>query len=191
MQQLLYEYLHSRTGLSLEAFEEISRHFHAAKFRRGQQLVMEGSVCRHLFFVTTGMIRMYYIDEQGIEHTRYIALEGKFGTALTSFIEQSESVENVQALEKTEVLRIDRESFFSLVATSSAMNIVYRDILEMAYITSQKRIYGLQSQQAFERLCWLRQHQPELLRRVSGKVLASYLGVTPYTLSRLKERQMP
>ncbi|MES2486135.1 MAG: Crp/Fnr family transcriptional regulator, partial [Bacteroidota bacterium] len=65
-------------------------------------------------------------------------------------------------------------------------NFIYRDILEMAYITSQKRIYGLQGGSALERLKWLMQYQPMVLSRLSNKVVASYLGITPYTLSRLK-----
>ena len=63
---------------------------------------------------------------------------------------------------------------------------MYRHILEMAYIMSQERIYGFQGQSALERLKWLMDHEPKILSKLSNKVIASFLGVTPYTLSRLK-----
>ncbi len=186
MYELLYQYFKIKTGIDEKTFTSFSPYFKLKKVKKHAFLLMEGDVCRFNFFVNKGCIRFYTTNQEAQESTRYFAFEGKFGTALTSLIEQTPSFESIQAVEKSELLIISRHDFYHLVNTVPAVNLVYRDILEMAYITSQKRIYDLQGQSALERLKWLLAYQPNILNRLSSKVIASYLGVTPYTLSRLK-----
>ena len=178
----LFQYIQSKTRLDDSAMERIGACFSCKKLKRNEHLLIEGNVCRYNYFVN----RFYSINEQGQELIRYFAFEGKFGTALSSFIEEQSATENIQAIEKTEVLAIARTDFYHLVDTMSAMNAIYRDVLEMAYVTSQQRIYDFQGQPALERLKWLLQYQPNALTRLPSKMVAAYLGVTPYTLSRLK-----
>ena len=73
-----------------------------------------------------------------------------------------------------------------LVNTVPQVGLVYRQILEAAFITAQERIYGFQGLTAMEKLRWLLAYQPNILTRLSNKMVASFLGVTPFTLSRLK-----
>lgn len=186
MYQLLYKYIHSKTKIDFAAFMELSKYFQLKKVKKNEFLIMKGDVCKINMFVNKGCLKFYNINEKGNENIRYFAIEGKFGTALSSFIEQQPSFEFVQAIEKSEVLIISRKDFFHLVNTEPHINLIYRDMLEMAYVTSQKRIYGLQGATALERLKWLMAYHPKILSRLSNKDIASYLGVTPYTLSRLK-----
>ncbi|SDM19038.1 cAMP-binding domain of CRP or a regulatory subunit of cAMP-dependent protein kinases [Catalinimonas alkaloidigena] len=186
MHELLHRYFQEKTDVDPATFETIRAYFEPKKVRRNEVLLSAGDVCRHHYFVTKGCIRIYTLTPEGQELTRYFTFEGKFGTALTSLIEQQPSFEFLQAIEKSEVLVIGRDDFFQLVDTVPQFNLIYRDMLEMAYITSQKRIYGLQGESALERLRWLMRYQPKIVSRLSNKVIASYLGVTPYTLSRLK-----
>ena len=131
---------------------------------------------------------MYHVNAEGMELTRYFAFENKFGTNLTSLIEGLPSIENLQAIEPLEVLRISKTDFFNLVESNPAINKIYRNILENAYITSQKRIYDLQGMTALDRLRWLLEQYPMILTRIPSRMIASYLGITPYTLSRLKSQ---
>lgn len=186
MHERLFQYFEAKTRISQQEFSEFSDHFTVRKVRRKEFLLREGEVCQQNIFVNTGCLRIFSTNEEGQELTRYFAFEGKFGTALSSFIEQKPSIEFIQAIEKSEVLTISRQAFYHLVETVPQVNVIYRDILEMAYITSQKRIYNFQGQSALERLKWLLQYQPQILTRLSNKTVASYLGVSPYTLSRLK-----
>jgi len=94
----------------------------------------------------------------------------------------------VQTIENSELLQISRESFFHLVDTVPQFAKVYRQILEWGFITAQKRIYGFQGFDAMQKLQWVMQYQPDFLNRVSNKMAASYLGLTPATLSRLKSK---
>lgn len=186
MYEALFHYFSTKTDISPEEFQEITPYFHIRKVVKNEFLLMEGEVCHYNYFVRRGCLRLFSIDDLGQEHTRYFAFENKFGTALTSFIQQKASIECIQALENSEVLAIRRPDFFFLVETVPALNIIYRDILEMAYTTSQERIYNFQGKSALERLKWLLDYQPDILDRLTNQVVASYLGVTPYTLSRLK-----
>lgn len=186
MHDLLFKYFESKTAISRKEFDSFCHYFQPKHIKRKAFLVMEGTVCHYNYFVNMGCLRIFAVNEEGQENTRYFAFEGKFGTALSSFIEQKPSFEFIQAVEHSTILAIARKDFYHLINTVPQVNFIYRDMLEMAYVTSQKRIYGLQGQTALERLRWLMDYQPKILARLSNKVIASYLGVTPYTLSRLK-----
>lgn len=182
----LLSYFQSKTHLSPEEFSEFKDFFVLKKVKRNELLLREGEVCTFNLFVLSGLLRMYHIGPEGQEFTRYFAFENKFGTSLTSLIEGKPAIENIQAVEKSEVLKISKVDFFNLVETIPAVNLVYRNMLEQAYITSQKRIYDFQGKSALERLKWLLSHQPGILNRIPSRLVASYLGITSYTLSRIK-----
>ena len=186
MYQLLYQYFHRKTGIDRASFAQFAHYFKLRKAKRNEVLLAAGDICTFNLFVNKGCAWLYTISEEGQELTRYFVFEGKFGTAMTSLIDQRPSIEYIACVEKSELLVISREDFYHLVDTVPAVNFIYRDMLEMAYITSQKRIYGLQGYSALDRLRWLMNYQPGILTRLSNKVIATYLGVTPYTLSRLK-----
>lgn len=186
MHDLLYQYFKEKTDIEKNHFDEIIKHFQPKTIKRNEFLLRSGEICKYNYFVNKGCLRFFTTNEDGHELTRYFAFESKFGTALSSFIEQKPSYEFIQSVVRSEVLRIPRTDFYHLVETIPEVNVIYRDILEMAYITSQERIYGFQGHSALERLRWLMSYQPKILSKLPNKIIASYLGVTPYTLSRLK-----
>jgi CRP-like cAMP-binding protein len=182
----LLKYIQAVTPLSAEEFSKFKDRFVIQKVKRNEYLLREGEVCNFNLFVCSGTLRMYHIGPEGQEFTRYFAFENKFGTSLTSLIEGKPAIENIQAVEKSVVLRISKADYLELVETVPQVNLIYRNMLEQAYITSQKRIYDFQGKSALERLKWLMSHQPGILTRIPSRLVASYLGITSYTLSRLK-----
>ena len=184
--QTLFHYFQNLTDISPGEFEKIQPMFVHCEAKRREFLLREGEICQANYFILKGSLRMFQINEMGQEMIRYFALENKFGTNLTSLIEGSPSIEFIQAVEPTAYFKISRENFFHLAETSPHVNKAYRNILENAYITSQKRIYKLQGMSALDRLKWLNQHYPGILTRIPSKMIASYLGISPFTLSRLK-----
>lgn len=182
----LYNYIKNGVGITPEQFDNIRGYFEQSILNKNQFLLRAGETSRHMYFVNTGCIRFYTTNQEGHEMTRYFAFENKFGTALTSFINQKPSIEFMQSVIRSEVLKIKRQDFYHLVDSMPEVSSVYRNILEQAYIMSQQRIYGFQGYSALERLKWLMAHHPKILSKLSSKVIASYLGVTQYTLSRLK-----
>ena len=188
MYEQLGHYFKSRTSIDKLTLEHIFSHFKFLNTKRNEMLLVEGEVCKHYYFVNKGCLRLFSINKDGVEGTRYFAFEGAFGTALPSLIEQTPAFEFVQTIEKSELLAISRDSFFHLVDTVPQFAFVYRQILEVSFISAQKRIYGFQGLDALEKVKWVMNYNPKLLARVSNKMAASFLGLTPATLSRLKPK---
>ena len=188
MYDLLKKYFKERTEIDEQTLDQICSHFKPTKTKRNELLLLEGEVCKHYYFVNKGCLRLFTINKEGIEGTRYFAFEGAFGTALPSLIEQTPAFEFVQTIEKSELLAISRESFYHLVDTVPQFQFIYRQILEVSFISAQKRIYGFQGLDGLEKVKWVMQYNPKLLTRVSNKLAASFLGLTPSTLSRLKSQ---
>lgn len=182
----LFQYLQSKAPITEEEFARFKDFFSYQKVKVNEFLLREGEICLFNHFVLKGSFRFYHVNPEGQELTRYFAFENKFGTNLTSLIEGTPSLEYIQAVEPSEVLKIRSGDFFRLVDSVPQINLVYRNILQNAYITSQKRIYDLQGMSALDRLKWLLNHQPGILSRIPSRLVASYLGITPFTLSRLK-----
>jgi CRP-like cAMP-binding protein len=182
----LLQYFQAITSLTAKEYTLFKDRFIPINVKRNEFLLREGEVCNFNLFVCSGILRMYHLGSEGQEFTRYFAFENKFGTSLTSLIDGKPAAENIQAVEKSTVLKISKTDFLKLVDTVPQVNLIYRNMLEQAYITSQKRIYDFQGKSALERLRWLMAHQPGILSRIPSRMVASYLGITSYTLSRLK-----
>ena len=188
MYKQLEKYFKDRTEIDEDTFSKISTYFKPKKAKRNEILLREGEICKHYYFVNKGCLRLFGINNQGIEGTRYFAFEGAFGTALPSLINQKPAFEFLQSVENSELLAIGREDFFHLVETVPQVAFIYRQILELAFIQAQQRIYGFQGLEAIEKVRWVFANQPKLLTRISNKMVATYLGITPATLSRIKTK---
>jgi CRP-like cAMP-binding protein len=188
MYEKLEQYFKNRTIIDERILADVCSHFTQVTTKRNQFLLNQGDICKHYYFVNKGCLRLFTTNNEGIETTRYFAFEGAFGTALPSLIDQTPAFEFVQTIEKSELLKIPRDNFFHLVDTVPQFAKVYRQILERGFITAQQRIYGFQGFDAIQKVKWVMKYQPDFLVRVSNKMAASYLGITPSTLSRIKSK---
>lgn len=188
MFRLLEQYIKSISDIDQLGLDVIFSKFSLVKTNRNQILVDYNEVCKNHYFVNKGRIRVYTINSEGSESTRYFAFQGEFGTALPSLIDQKPAFEYLRTIEKSELLTISRTDFYFLVDQIPAFALVYRKILEKGFIIAQKRIYGFQGFSAMEKVIWIKTHQPGFLLRVSNKMAASYLGMSPSTLSRIKAK---
>lgn len=188
MYKQLEKFLKARTEIDDKTLSYISSYFKTKKTKRNEFLLREGEICKHFYFVNKGCIRLFNINKDGEEGTRYFHFEDAFGTALPSLINQKPSYEFMQTIEPSELLVINRDDYFHLVDTIPQFAFVYRQILESAYLKSQERIYCFQSLEAIEKVRWVMTNQSRWLTRLSNKMVASYLGLTPQTLSRLKSK---
>lgn len=188
MYRQLEKYLKARTEIDDETQSYISSYFKLKKTKRNEFLLKEGEICKHFYFVNKGCIRLFSVNKEGEEATRYFHFEDTFGTALSSFINQKPAFEFMQTIEPSELLVITHADYFHLVETVPQFGFVYKEILELAYIRSQERIYCFQGLDAIEKVRWALNNQTKLLTRLSNKMVASYLGLTPQTLSRLKSK---
>ncbi len=191
MYDSLIRYIQSRAAIEKEQLDLICSRFSALKTKRNEILVRYDDICQHYYFVNKGCIRLFTINKEGIETSRFFAFEGSFGTALPSFIDQKPTFEYLQTIEKSDLLVISRTDFYQLVDTIPAFEMIYREILELGFITAQKRIYGFQGFNALEKVQWIIANQPQFLLRVSNKMAASYfrdyaINIKPHQIQTLK-----
>lgn len=131
---------------------------------------------------------MFTTDRTGEESTRDIVIENNWVTGLFSFGNQRPANENIRTVELSHLLAIGFESFQHLVQTVPTFEQIYRQIIEQSYVNSVYRLNTFVAMDALERIRWMWEYQPKLLARLSGKVVASYLGISPETYSCLKAK---
>jgi|SRR5690606_28077104 len=179
-------FLRVNTNIADHQLDKIVSFFKPKAIKKNTILVSEGQVCKELYFVNSGCIRTYYINEKGQEKTRYVAFDGSVATSICSFISQKGSFEFVDALEDAELFVISHKDFYQLVADLPQWAQFYRSFLEMAYLYQNKKIENLVTLSAKQRYDQLMTEEPKYIQRLSNKILASYLDIAQETLSRLK-----
>lgn len=171
-----------------QELDKIIASFVPKSVKRNTLLLHEGEVCNAFYFIDNGSIRTFFIDKNGSEKTRYIMPDCSIGTALTSFISRQPSAEFLQTLEDTELLSISHTDFYRLNKQFPNWSVFYQKILEMAYTFQNKKIEQLVTLTAKQRYEKLLEENPNLIQKVSNRILASYLDMREETLSRLKSR---
>ncbi len=188
MYKELEQYIKSHGKIGQKELQEITACFKPMETSRNEMLCNIGQVCKHFYFIKKGCIRLYEIDAKGNEVTGYFALEDFIMSANTSFILQKPSRDCLVSLEPSELLVIYRDDFFKLVDTIPQFANVYHKFIEFAFIHSQMRIYSFLGMEGIDKLQWVIEHEPKLLSRISSKAVASYLGMTNSTLSKLRAK---
>jgi CRP-like cAMP-binding protein len=186
MPEVLKRYLSHNASIGNAELDVIARYFKPIKAKRGTLLCSQGEVCNKLYFINKGSLRVYYLSEQGQERTRFFAFEGMVATSLAGFISGEASFEFVEALEDAELLAITRADFFKLTEELTSFKDFYCRLLESAYIHNNRRLESTVTLSAMERYRQLLAQNPRVVQRVPNKIVASYLDISPETLSRLK-----
>lgn len=184
----LKKYIQENTNLNEADIEEVTALFKFKKIRRNEILEKEGKICTHFYFVAKGCLRLYEIDRKGNEITGKFALEDSIISAMTSLITQKKSRDYLIGHEPSEILVISRLDFFKASQTFPAFAALYHQFMEFAFVHSQMRVYIFLGMEGLDRLKWVMEHEPDLLTRISSKSVASYLGMTNSTLSKLKAK---
>jgi CRP-like cAMP-binding protein len=156
------------------------------KLRRRQYLLQAGDVCRSVAFVSRGCLRLYSLDDLGKEHIQRFAVEGWWITDPVSFQAQEPTANNIDALEESELLLIDRASVEKLSAMVPAWGEYHRRELEKAFKNAAMRISDFVSVSSDERYMNFLRTYPDLSQRIPLHQIASYLGITPQSLSRIR-----
>ena len=189
MTENLKAYFTNNFRSSIAEVDHVVAAFTYKKVKKNEILIAKDEVCRFTYFVCKGAIRAYFISEEGQEATRYIALENQFITTIHSFIEQSPTNEYIQATEPTELLQISYTDFKRIVQETTLAKDLYNKQLELAYVTNHWRLESFLKMSAKQRYDFLIQTNPAIIQRLPNKIVASYLGITQESLSRLKAQK--
>jgi len=153
-------------------------------------LLRQGEVCRFEYFVTKGCLRTYTLDETGVEHTLYFSPEEWWVGDLTSFLTDEPSIYNITALEETVISAISRSNLDVLYQKVPQFERFFRILIQNAFIAQQQRISQKLSLNGEQRYREFIEKYPQLEQRVSLKMIASYLGITPEFLSMIRRKMI-
>jgi CRP-like cAMP-binding protein len=189
MTEKLEQFLTNAINATTDDLAKIVHCFKVRQILKNEILLNDNETCRQVYFINSGSVRAYFIDDEGNEATRYIAFENNFITTLNSFITQTTSSEFLQATETGEVLTISYKDFRELLSTVPIWKDLYIKQLEIAYTTNTWRLESFIKMDARQRYDYLFETNPKVIQRLSNKIVANYLGITQESLSRLKSKK--
>ena len=165
----------------IESFEE-------RYIKRKERLLNEGSPCHQLFFIVSGLLRAYCINEEGKEVTVMFAMKNWWITDMQSFVNQQSSTMTIEAVKESSVLVISKPSLDILFETVSRFSEFWRILMQNAYCREQTRVVQNLTLQADKRYQLFMDKYPELVEVLTQRQIASYLGVTPEFLSVIRSK---
>jgi len=171
-----------------EAYYDLVGHMREGKGKRGEVLVKINSVCKNMYIVTSGLARHYRYDEEGKEFNCWFSFEGDIVLPLASFLYKIPSKEGVELIEPCTYQYISYEHLFLMTQKHHALETLFRQMLEVYYIEMEDRLYRIQAYSAEKKYNYLLQEQPRILERISQVHVASYLGISRETLSRIRAK---
>lgn len=173
------------TPLTENAYRMAQSGIEQFQFKKNQVLLRKGMVCNYLYFIRSGMMRGFYHTSKK-EITNSIATEGDIITSYYSFITRKPSYETLECLEESTVQAISYQKLNELYAHFPETERAGRLVLEDYYARLEERVISIQFKSAKERYDLLYQSRPALMHRAPLGCIASYLGITQETLSRIR-----
>ncbi|HWP83171.1 MAG TPA: Crp/Fnr family transcriptional regulator [Bacteroidota bacterium] len=187
MVDLLRSHIQKRVNISDEEFARCRTFFSHKKLRKKQYWLQEGDVCRSIGFVLKGCLRNYTVDAKGEEHIIQFAIEDWWVSDIYSFLSGTPSKEFIDALEDSDLLVLDRSSRDAMLDAVPKMERFFRLLLEANLVATRRRVASLISDSAEQRYLDFLKSYPNLVERVPLNQIASFLGITPQSLSRIRK----
>ena len=174
--------------ISDEEFSQMLPFFQVQHVRKKVNLLVEGKLCKYNYFLLNGCLRKFFVNEKGVEQTTEFAIENWWITDNIAYERRVPSEFYIQAVENSEVLKIDIFSQERLLEMFPKIERYFRFIYQRAYAASQMRIkylYDFSKEEIFHHLS---KHYPEFVQRISQYLIASFLGFTPEYLSEIRKK---
>lgn len=186
-QELLLKHMSVAFPLQEKEIEELFRLFKERKVKRRGFILQEGDVCKHFSFVVSGCFKLYGVDQSGKEHNLEFAVENEWVMDLSSFYSERPGNVYIEAIEPSVVLQISRADVIYLYANYMKFNSTFRIIIEKKYMALQDRVLQNISSTAEERYVNFTKQYSSLANRLPNTQIASYLGITPEFLSKIRK----
>ena len=182
------DFLKSFNGVSEEILEELRKISNFKKIKSGKQIVKLNKVPSKVYMLLSGVVRCYLITESGKEFNKNFYLPIGFVGPLTALIKKKPSLFVFEALSDCEVYEINYNKLIDLCKINQSVNMLYSKVLEAVYVIYERRLIELLSLDAKGRYMALRKRIPEVDELIPQYHIASYLGITPVQLSRIRKK---
>lgn len=183
----LIQHLESYIPLSQQERLLLQERFVPKQITRKQRILTEGMVCKHYSFIVQGCFRMYGVDDMGYEHNIQFAAENDWIADIGSFHSQQPSGFIIQAIEEASILQIEQQDLYFLYLNIPKLDRIFKVIIENKYVELQNRVLQNFSSTAEQRYLRFLVQYPTLFHRLPNTHIASYLGITPEFLSKIRK----
>jgi CRP-like cAMP-binding protein len=189
----MYQFIISNISKHIQLTEEETNYFTSLLkhriLKKKQYLLQAGDVSRFENFVNKGLLRAYTVDAKGQEHIAMFAMEGWWISDLYSFLTNTPATQHIDALEDTTVFSIEKPDLEKLYSKVPKFEKLFRILLQNAFVANQQRILAGISQTAEEQYLAFIKKYPSLEQRIPQHQIASFLGITPETISRIRRQK--
>ena len=180
--------LESTSPFSDGEFAELCALVKVIRLKKNEFLFQEGEVDRYVGFVKSGCLRYFMIDNEANDHTIYFAIENWWIGDMQSFFSETPSLYSIQALEDCELFAFSRKDFQYALDSIPAFSSHFNKAVPKSYAAMQQRFIQIRALTAEERYLSLLKKQPQIFQRVPQFLIASYLGIKPQSLSRIRKK---
>jgi CRP-like cAMP-binding protein len=174
--------------LDATEIEEITAELQSKIVKKKTELLSEGAICKNIYFVNKGCLRVFSMDDAGEEHNILFCPENWWCNDMASFSGQSPAFYTISALEDTEVFYLSYQVLENLYVKVPKLERFFRILIQNGFYLYQQRVTSNLSKTAEERYALFQQQYPKLETRIAQKHIASYLGITPVFLSMIRKR---
>ena len=188
MYELFFQNFNKKVSLTEDEETFIKTYLTPKKLRKKQYLLQEGDVCKTIEFIEKGALKAYSVDDSGNEHIIQFGLEGWIISDLYSFLTGEPATYNIDAIEDAELVLISKSAHEELLQKMPKYETFTRMNITGAYLAMQKRLTSIIGSSLEERYAKFTALYPDIVQRVPQHMIASYMGLTPETLSRAKKQ---
>ena len=185
---LLKKNIKRNINISDTELETICNYFKTKELKKREFLLTQGSICKFEGFVLEGCFRVFTLDKKGNENTLYFAAKDWWLMDIDSFMNQTPSNLNIQALEDSKVLLINKQDKIALYKSHPIVEKLFRIMSQKALVSWQRRLIRNHSFTAKERYSYFIQTYPDISSKLTDKQIAAYLGISHEFLSKIKKR---
>jgi CRP-like cAMP-binding protein len=169
-----------------EEQDKLLKRLNSITVKKNEYFLRAGDVPQRIGFNVSGLMRLFYIDSNGTEFIKHFCMENTLAISFSAFLLREESKFSIQAIEDTKLLTINYKTYREILDSHVCWQIVSRKLAELLYIIKEKREYELLMNSAQERYLQFLEDYPNLEHRLNNYHIASYLGITPESLSRIR-----
>jgi CRP-like cAMP-binding protein len=184
----LIHYIRKWTSISDAEAEVVLASFEPVTAKKKKDLLEPGEVCKYIYFIVKGCVRSYYVDLKGTEHIFQIRMDNSWISDLESVFSHQASKYYIETLEESHLLRITEDKLTDLYVQVPAIERYFRILFQKAYINALKRLSDHMWEPAINRYRNMLKEHPDMFQRVPLVYIASYLGITPESLSRIRKQ---